>query len=218
MGLMMVNVLLAALKDGLGPLPITLSAVIITLFLLSRVWQSRLTFFILFLFVETQFFTFSSRLSTIEFIDNFRIFALLHDLLSGSLFVVGMVLAGQWLSSMQAGSIPAWFERPIPDKTIFPFWKRFFLSSSVTLTAFILTVNDMRIAMDPYVLAISNNIFGGIAVRFSFLLFILYALVKFWLVWLVFFLYDRRLMKPRMELVTASAFLIASGFGIFYLK
>lgn len=216
MGILLANVVIAALKDGMGPNMIMVSAVVILLHLLSWERGIRVVFFCWLFVVLVMLLSFLGHLDAFVVYDALRFYPLAYDVLAGALLVAGVALVLDWMA-LRAGR-PVYFRFEQNAVSRLDFFKVVVLLAMIVLVSIVLVVKDLTWAMDPYVVALSNNIFGGLMVKSSFICVGVYSVLKFWMVLAVMIIFSGTFLSRSVKLKVAAAFLLAAGSTLFYVK
>ncbi len=208
MSILLFNVLIAGLKDGYSSTMIMAAGLIMVLYIYGWRRGYKVNWFVGWFIFELMLFGFFAHLDAITY-NPYRIFSLLHDVLAGLLFVIGVKLFLNWIAKKQAVSLA-----PTPLKL----WQRSLLSLVIAVCALTLVIADVRYPMDPYMVALSNNIFAKVAGVISILALCLYTILKFWMVWVVVIVFLSSRIEKNFKIILAAAFCLASGLSIFYLR
>ncbi len=221
MFILLINVIWAALKDGLSLNMIMISAVLMALYLLGWFRGTKVNLFIGLFIVEVMLFGFAAHLDIVTFNNPLRLFSLYYDLTAGILLIAGIALLAGWAKTISAGGgKESLYSGLFTEKSgvKFGFWQSQLISVLIIVAASALTIKDMGWAMDPYMTALSNNIFARVEGSISILSLCLYTLVKFWLIWAVIFIFSGSVLTRRLKIMIAAAFFLAAGSTLFYVK
>lgn len=217
MGTLLYNVLMSGLNDGLSVTMISTVAMVLALYILSWRRNFNLNWFLGVLIVATMLFGFLAHLYAVDFGNPGRIYTLLDWLYAGFFLISGIVILWDWLrartrksmESLVLGSLSEGNKKEISG------WFAQGLSAVILIAALTVTVQDMRVPMAPYMIAITNNIYANILPWLCIFSLFLYTILKFWLVWTVIFLFSWTRMSQQIKLMIVAAFFLAAGVKLF---
>ena len=217
MGLLLYNVVMAALKDGVSPTMIMASALLMALYLFSWYRGSKLNRFFVILIIGFMLVGFFAHLTVMMLYSPLHIFALIYNVLAGAMLVVGIIFVLDWVHIKRGHPTKVLWMNQFLQSAYRPLviWQKQLLAVMIVACIFIVTIKDISIAMDPYMVALSNNIFADVERMISFLSLCLYTIIKFWLVWVVIILFSSEAVGRRLKLMVTAAFFIAVGTSIF---
>ena len=199
---------------------IMVGALLMALFMFS--WYKGINLWFPFpLFIVGSMLTgFFAHLDILTFNDHIRVFTLFYDLIAGILLIAGIMLFLDRVRSYGSPQQKSLFSGVFVQITGAPMgpWQKRGLNFLILTVVITLTVKDLNWPMDPYMVALSNNIFGQVAEKMSFFGLCLYTFLKFWVVWIALFIFSGSMLDKRIKLMIAAAFFLAAGSSLFYLK